>query len=178
MWRLFSWRRVFKNYRENSISKRKKNNNKKKKKKKKKKQFSIVSKRTVVWIRPIQLIICFLFLFVSMSVIASVSLCHIVAFPFQSFPISVPLEVCASCWWHFLDNFRSFLGNFNYIFHSITKTYLYNVDPLKSTFIQYNWGLQGIDYFLISAQKHRLWYSLEPPRRGGSNEYPQSMFWT
>ena len=31
--------------------------------------------------------------------------------------------------------------------------------------------------FLISAQKHRLWYSLEPPRRGGSNEYPQSMFW-
>ena len=31
-------------------------------------------------------------------------------------------------------------------------------------------------YFLISAQKHRLWYSLEPPRRGGSNEYPQSMF--
>ena len=24
--------------------------------------------------------------------------------------------------------------------------------------------------------KHRLWYSLELPRRGGSNEYPQSMF--
>ena len=21
-----------------------------------------------------------------------------------------------------------------------------------------------------------MWYSLEPPRRGGSNEYPQSMF--
>ena len=31
--------------------------------------------------------------------------------------------------------------------------------------------------FPISAQKHSLWYSLEPPRRGGSNEYPQSMFW-
>ena len=31
--------------------------------------------------------------------------------------------------------------------------------------------------FLIFAQKHRLWYSLESPRRGGSNEYPQSMFW-
>ena len=30
--------------------------------------------------------------------------------------------------------------------------------------------------FLISAQIHRLWYSLEPPHRGGSNEYPQSMF--
>ena len=31
--------------------------------------------------------------------------------------------------------------------------------------------------FLISAKKHKLLYSLEPPRRGGSNEYPQSMFW-
>ena len=31
--------------------------------------------------------------------------------------------------------------------------------------------------FLIFAQKHKLLYSLEPPRRGGSNEYPQSMFW-
>ena len=37
---------------------------------------------------------------------------------------------------------------------------------------------RGIYYFLISALKHRLWvlvrtasYSLEPPRRGGSNEY-------
>ena len=30
--------------------------------------------------------------------------------------------------------------------------------------------------FPISAQKHRLLYSLEPPRRGGPNEYPQSMF--
>ena len=49
------------------------------------------------------------------------------------------------------------------------------------------------DIFHISAQKHRLWvlvrtasvisaqnidcgYSLEPPHRGGSNEYPQSIF--
>ena len=30
--------------------------------------------------------------------------------------------------------------------------------------------------FLIYAQKHILLYSLEPPRRGGSDEYPQSMF--
>ena len=26
------------------------------------------------------------------------------------------------------------------------------------------------------CSKHRLWYSLEPPRWGGSNEYSQSMF--
>ena len=32
------------------------------------------------------------------------------------------------------------------------------------------------DIFLISAQNIDCGYSLEPPRRGGSNEYPQSMF--
>ena len=32
-------------------------------------------------------------------------------------------------------------------------------------------------FFNISAQNIDCGYSLEPPRRGGSNEYPQSMFW-
>ena len=32
------------------------------------------------------------------------------------------------------------------------------------------------DIFPISAQNLDCGYSLEPPRRGGSNEYPQSMF--
>ena len=32
------------------------------------------------------------------------------------------------------------------------------------------------DIFHISVQKIDCGYSLEPPRRGGSNEYPQSMF--
>ena len=32
--------------------------------------------------------------------------------------------------------------------------------------------------FLIFAQNRDCGYTLEPPRRGGSNEYPQSMFWT
>ena len=31
-------------------------------------------------------------------------------------------------------------------------------------------------YFSYFCSKHRFGYSLEPPRRGGSNEYPQSMF--
>ena len=31
-------------------------------------------------------------------------------------------------------------------------------------------------YFHISAQNIDGGYSLEPPRRGGSNEYPRSMF--
>ena len=32
--------------------------------------------------------------------------------------------------------------------------------------------------FLIFAQDIDCGYTLEPPRRGGSNEYPQSMFWS
>ena len=60
----------------------------------------------------------------------------------------------------------------------ITKTSLYNFDPLKPHFYIVKLGFTGVyAIFLIFAQKHRLWYSLEPPRQGGSNEYPQSMFW-
>ena len=33
-------------------------------------------------------------------------------------------------------------------------------------------------FFHISAQNIDCGYSLETPRRGGSNEYPQSMFFT
>ena len=35
---------------------------------------------------------------------------------------------------------------------------------------------KNTDIFHISALNIDCWYSLEPPRRGGSNEYPQSMF--
>ena len=36
--------------------------------------------------------------------------------------------------------------------------------------------IENSDIFHISAQNIDCGYSLEPPRRGGSNEYPQSMF--
>ena len=39
-----------------------------------------------------------------------------------------------------------------------------------------NFQIKMFDIFHISAQNIDCWYSLEPPRRGGSNEYPQSMF--
>ena len=41
-----------------------------------------------------------------------------------------------------------------------------------------NWKFSGknFDIIYISAQNIDCGYSLEPPRRGGSNEYPQSMF--
>ena len=59
----------------------------------------------------------------------------------------------------------------------ITITCLYNFDPLKSHFYIVKLGFTGVYIiYLISAQKIDCRYSLEPPRRGGSNECPQSMF--
>ena len=63
-------------------------------------------------------------------------------------------------------------------YYSITKTYLYNFDPLKPHFYLVKQGFTGVYIiFLSSVQNIDCGYSLEPPRRGGSNEYPQSMFW-
>ena len=63
------------------------------------------------------------------------------------------------------------------IYVHITKTCLYNVDPLKPHFYIVKLGFTGVYIiFHISAQNIDCGYSLEPPRRGGSNEYPQSMF--
>ena len=39
-----------------------------------------------------------------------------------------------------------------------------------------NFQIKNSNIFHISAQNIDYEYSLEPPRRGGSNEYPQSMF--
>ena len=58
----------------------------------------------------------------------------------------------------------------------ITKTYLYNFDPLKPHFYIVKLGLQGYTLlFLFLFKNIDCGYSLEPPRRGGSNEYLQSM---
>ena len=59
----------------------------------------------------------------------------------------------------------------------ITKTCLYNFDPLKPQFYIVKLGFIGVYIiFLIPTQNIDCEYSLEPPRRGGSNEYPQPMF--
>ena len=61
---------------------------------------------------------------------------------------------------------------------SITKRAYIILTPLKPHFYVVKLGFtEVIVIFLISAQNKDCGYSLEPPRRGGSNEYPQSMFW-
>ena len=57
----------------------------------------------------------------------------------------------------------------------ITKTRLFKYTENFTTKNE-NFQLKISDIFHISAQNIDCGYSLEPPRRGGSNEYPQSMF--
>ena len=58
----------------------------------------------------------------------------------------------------------------------ITKTCLHKFDTLKPHFYIEKLGSTGVYIiFFIFAQKHNG-YSLEPPRRGGSNEYLQLCF--
>ena len=38
--------------------------------------------------------------------------------------------------------------------------------------------MNTLNIFLIFAQNIDCGYTLEPPQGGGSNEYPQSMFWS
>ena len=58
------------------------------------------------------------------------------------------------------------------------KTSLFNFDPLKPHLYVVKLGLQGYTLlFLFLLKNMDCGYSLELPRHGGSNEYPQSMFW-
>ena len=60
-----------------------------------------------------------------------------------------------------------------YLSVCITKTCLYNSDPLKPIFYIVKLGFTGVYIiFLISALNIDCGYSLEPPRRGDSNGYP------
>ena len=57
--------------------------------------------------------------------------------------------------------------------------YLGRLFKFIENFTTKNWKLsdkKNSDIFHISAQNIDCGYTLEPPRRGGSNEYPQSMF--
>ena len=47
---------------------------------------------------------------------------------------------------------------------------------MYSKFHHQSFQIKILIFFPISAQNIDCWYSLEPPWRGGSNEYPQSMF--
>ena len=60
----------------------------------------------------------------------------------------------------------------------ITKTRLYNFDPLKAHFYIVKLGFTGvyIIFFLFLLKNIDCGYLLEPPRLGGSNEYHNICF--
>ena len=57
----------------------------------------------------------------------------------------------------------------------ITKTRLFKY-TVNFTAKKWKFSYKNFDSFHIFAQNIYCGYSLEPPRRGGSNEYPQFMF--
>ena len=60
----------------------------------------------------------------------------------------------------------------------ITKTCPRNIQRIVLVVKMKIFTVKKIDIFLIFAQNIDYGYTFEPPRRGGSNEYPQSMFWS
>ena len=67
--------------------------------------------------------------------------------------------------------------SFEPILGIITKTCLYSFDPLKPHFYIVKLGFTGVYIiFLILLEHIDCGYSLEPPRRGGSNEYKNLCF--
>ena len=59
---------------------------------------------------------------------------------------------------------------------NIRKTCPCNEYPLKPHFYIVKLGFAGVNlFFLFLLQNIECGYSLEPPRRGGSNVYPQFM---
>ena len=62
------------------------------------------------------------------------------------------------------------------IFIYIAKTRLFKNTENFTSKKNENFQIKNSNIFHISAQNIDCGYSLEPPHRGGSNEYPQSMF--
>ena len=75
----------------------------------------------------------------------------------------------------FPEFFKYDMSRYRYL--DITKTRLYNFDPLIPHFYIVKLGLQGYTlYFIFLLKNIDCGYSLEPPHRGGSNEYQQLCF--
>ena len=72
---------------------------------------------------------------------------------------------------HFRDS--EIKGLMLYVAEIITKARLFKYTENFTINIE-TVQIKNSDIFLISAQNMDCGYSLEPPRRGGSNEYPQS----
>ena len=71
---------------------------------------------------------------------------------------------------------ESFSSQFLFFLFDITKTCLFKYTENFTTKKNENFQIKSSDIFHISAQNIDCGYPLEPPHRGGSNGYLQSMF--
>ena len=84
--------------------------------------------------------------------------------------IIMMIWVLRECWSPMLDKAKCLCSML--LFGS-----LYHEHPFKPHFYIAKLGYAGVYlFFLFLLQNIDCGYSLEPPRRGGSNVYPQSMF--
>ena len=79
----------------------------------------------------------------------------------SSYILNPPTPTCASC-----------LATVLYTLRKLAYSNILKISPPKTESFQ----IKILIFFHISAQNIDCGYSLEPHRRGGSNEYPQSMF--
>ena len=101
-------------------------------------------------------------------------ICYVIYASFNDRQLLIVLEENLSCF-AFSGVFTKFAYQRQRKF--ITKTCLYKFDPLQPHFYIVKLGFAGVYIiFLILLNNIDCGYSLEPPRRGGSNEYPQSIF--
>ena len=88
-----------------------------------------------------------------------------------------PIGGAQTCWPELKKQLHTICKHVKKKKKKITKTRLYISDPLKPHFYIVKLGFTGVYIiFLILLKNIDCGYSLEPPRRGGTNEYPQSMF--
>ena len=64
------------------------------------------------------------------------------------------------------------------IIHSVSSILTVITKTCPCNIQRFFFSSKNVDIFLIFAQNIDCGYTLEPPRRGGSKEYPQSMFWS
>ena len=77
-----------------------------------------------------------------------------------------------------IKNKRNCIPPYTLVLLYITKTCPCNIQRFFFSRKNLKFHQKNVDIFLIFAQNIDCGYTLEPPRRGGSNEYPQSMFWS
>ena len=93
-------------------------------------------------------------------------------YEYSNLPITQETTFVVCCLRHVLKILREKLNLL-----IITKTCLYNFDPRKPHFYIVKLGFTGVYIiFLFLLKNIDCGYSLEPHRRGGSNECPQSIF--